>query len=130
MVQKFTVFNTLTRNEELDDEFHNFFYKYNLTALFTNEHRASQIKVTDLDARSVVNSSGAYHEILKTFSDILSTGIDNQKYEEAVFKIIYTASTFQKMMNSIKKIIEEYKTTLDDHLFNFWNIVFYNKGLF
>lgn len=130
MVQKFTVFNTLTRDEELDNEFHNFFYKNNLTALFTNEHRSSPIRVTDSDARAVVNSHGAYYDILKIFSDILSTATHNKKYEEAVFKIIYTASTFQKMMNIIKKIILEFKTTLEKHLYNFWNIVFYNKGLF
>lgn len=123
------IFDTLFSQDELNNEFQSFFYKYNLTSLFTNEHRAGNIRVTYVDAKSVVNSSGAYHRQLKELSDILNVASDNLMYEEAVFKIIYNAETFQKMMNNVKKVIQEFKTTLPEHQFNFWNVVFYTKGL-
>lgn len=127
-MDNFTVFDSMFNNEELENEFHKFFYSNNLSPLFTNEHRASPIKVTYIDARSVTNN-GTYASLLKDFSDILSQGNDNQRYEESTFKILQKATTFQKMMNNIKKIIQEYKTTKPEHLFNFWNIVYYNKDL-
>lgn len=129
-MDKFTVFDPMFNNEELENEFHAFFYKNNLTSLFTNEHKTSPIKVTYLDAKSVVNNNGAYASMLKDFSDVLSQANDNQMYNESTFKVIQKASTFQKMMNNIKKILQEYRTTDNEHLFNFWNIVYYNKDLF
>lgn len=128
-MNKFTVFDPMFNNEELENEFHKFFYSNNLSPLFTNEHRTSPIKVTYIDARSVTNN-GSYASQLKDFSDILSIANSNQRYEEATFRILHKASTFQKMMNNIKKVLEEYRTTDPKFLFNFWNIVYYNKDLF
>ena len=43
MYEKFEIFEPRFNNEELEKEFNDFFYKYNLTSLFTNEHRAGSI---------------------------------------------------------------------------------------
>lgn len=130
MVEKFQIFDPKYNDDELDNEFHNFFYKYNLTPLFTNEHRAGSITVTYVDARSVINTSGLYHNTLKEFADLLTIGNDNKSYEEALFKIIYEARSFQGMMNKIRNLIEYIKTIDPDHMFNLWNIVFYNKDVY
>lgn len=128
--EKFQLFEYRFNDEELEEEFNNFFYKYNLTALFTNEHRAGNITVTWVDARSVINPNGSYHRILKDFADLLSIGNDNKAYEEALFKIIYEARSFQGMMNTIKKLLDYANTIETDYKFNLWNIVFYNKEVY
>lgn len=130
MVEKFQIFEPKFNNEELEEEFNNFFHKYNLTPLFTNEHRAGSISVAWTDARSVVNPAGSYHNTLKQFSDLLTIANDNKAYEEALFKIIYEARSFQSLMRTIKKLMDYINTIDDNHLFNMWNIVFYNKDLF
>ena len=130
MDNKFQIFEPRYNDDELDQEFHNFFYKYNLTSLFTNEHRAGSISVTYVDARSVINTGGSYHETLKEFADLLTIGNDNKSYEEALFKIIYEARTFQSLMKTIRKLMDYIKTIDPDHMFNLWNIVFYNKEVY
>ena len=129
-MDKFQIFEPKYNDEELDDEFHNFFYKYNLTPLFTNEHRAGTITVAWIDARSVVKPGGSYHETLKQFADFLTMGNDNKAYEEALFKIIYESRTFQQLMKKIRKLMDYIKTIKPEHLFNLWNIVFYNKEVY
>ena len=136
MVQKFTIFETRFNNEELENEFNNFFYKYNLTSLFTNEHRAGSISVTYIDAVSVINEgkegvreAGSYHKTLKDFADYLSMANDNKSYEEAIFRIIYEARSFQGLVNSIKKYMSYIDSIIEDRKFNTWNIVWYNKDL-
>lgn len=128
--EKFQLFEPRFNDDELEQEFNNFFIRYNLTALFTNEHRAGSITVAWVDARSVVNPAGSYHQTLKEFADVLSIGNDNKAYEEALFKIIYEARTFQGFMRTIRKLMDYIKTIDDNHLFNLWNIVFYNKEIF
>lgn len=129
MNDKFQIFEPRFNDEQLENEFNNFFYKYNLTSLFTNEHRAGSITVTYVDARSVINEGGSYHETLKDFSDYLSMNIHNKSYEEALFKIIYESRSFQSLMNNIKKVMEFIDTIDDNYMHNMWNIVFYNKDL-
>ncbi len=130
MDNKFQIFEPRFNNDELEEEFNNFFHKYNLTPLFTNEHRAGSISVTYLDAKSVINAGGSYHETLKEFADLLSIANDNKAYEEALFKIIYEARSFQGLMITIKKLMKYIQTIDDNHLFNLWNIVFYNKDVY
>jgi len=127
-MQKFNIFDSIYTDDELETEFTNFFYKYNLTALFTNEHRAQAIKVTYVDAKSVVNPSGKYHKILKQFSSIINIAQDNKMYEDALFEIIYTARTFQGFMNQLKKLFD-HVAKVYEHLYNYWNIVFYTEEL-
>lgn len=130
IVDKFQVFDFAFTNEELENEFHNFFYKYGLTPLFTNEHRSPPIKVSYVDARSVVKEGGKYNRELKDFADLLNLFNDNKSYEEALFKILYTSRSMQSMMNKIREISRFY-TTLDyKHQKNLWNIVFYTKEKF
>ena len=129
MNEKFQIFEPRFNDEELENEFNNFFYKYNLTSLFTNEHRAGSITVTYVDARSVINTGGSYHETLKEFADLLTIGNDNKSYEEALFKIIYESRSFQSFMKKIKDLLEYVKTIDPEQLNNLWNIVFYNKDL-
>lgn len=130
MEQKFQIFEPRYNDDELDEEFHNFFYKYNLTSLFTNEHRAGSISVTYVDARSVINTSGSYHKTLKEFADLLTIGNDNKSYEEALFKVIYEARSFQSLMKTIRDLMKYIKTIDPEHMFNLWNIVFYNKDVY
>ena len=130
MDQNFTIFEPRFNNQELENEFNDFFHRYNLTALFTNEHRAGSITVTYLDARSVLNPDGSYHNTLKEFGDILSMANDNKSFEEALFKIIYEARSFQGLMRTIKKLMDYIKSLDPNHLFNMWNIVFYNKEVY
>lgn len=130
MNEKFQIFEPRFNDEELENEFHSFFHKYNLTPLFTNEHRAGSISVTYVDARSVINTDGSYHETLKEFADLLSIGNDNKSYEEALFKVIYEARSFQGLMKTIRNLIEYIKSIDPEHMFNLWNIVFYNKEVY
>lgn len=130
MYEKFEIFEPRFNNEELEKEFNEFFYKYNLTSLFTNEHRAGSISVTYVDARSVINTGGSYHETLKEFADLLTIGNDNKSYEEALFKIIYEARSFQSFMKKIRDLLNYAKTVDSKNLNNLWNIVFYNKDVY
>lgn len=129
-MDKFQIFEPKFYDDELENEFNEFFYKYNLTSLFTNEHRAGAITVSYVDARSVINTSGSYHKTLKEFGDILSLANDNKSLEEALFKIIHEARSFQSFMRKIRKLMDYIKTVDPDHLFNLWNIVFYNKDVY
>lgn len=129
-MNKILLFDVLSMNEELENEFHNFFYKYNLTSLFTNEHRTSSITVTDLDLRSVVNPNNKYHKLLKEFGDYLTWSTDNKSYEEALFRIIHEARSFQGLMKNIQKLKDYIENGIDvKKMFNMWNIVWYNKEL-
>ena len=128
MADKLLVFNVLSVNEELEKEFNDFFYKYNLLPLFTNEHRAEQITVTDNDLRSVVNTSGKYHKILTEFSNFLTVGTDNKSFEEVMLQLIHRPKSFQGFMNNIKKVMETLKQAISTgHEWNMWNIVWYDK---
>lgn len=128
---EFTVFDFMFNNEELENKFINFFKVNNLDAMFTNEHRTAPIKVSYVDAKAVINENGKYAKNLRNISDILSVGQNNQMYNEATFKILNEATTFQKMMNNIRRILNQYHVkTWDKHKKNIWNIVYYNKDLF
>lgn len=128
-MDKFQVFDPKFNDDELEEEFHNFFYKYNLSPLFTNEHRAPAISVAWIDARSVISPTGSYHNQLKEFSDFLQMSTDNKSYEEVLFKILHSARTFQKMMQNIRKIMDEVKSMPENFTFNMWNVVWYKKVL-
>src|SRR5699024_11337169 len=117
-------------DEELESEFNNLFYKYNLTPLVTNEHMAGSSSVTYVDARSVINTTGSYHKTLKEFSDLLTIANDNKSYEESLLKIIYEARSFQGLMKTIKKLMDNIKTIDPSHMFNLWNIVWYKKEVY
>lgn len=130
-MENLTIFETKFNNPELEQEFNNFFTKYNLLSLFTNEHRASQITVTYVDAKSLINKGGSYNKTFKAFTDYLNMAQDNKKYEEAIFKIIYNARTFQGLANQIKRLMQYIDSDIDDnHKFNTWNIVWYTKEVF
>lgn len=126
----FSVFEPKFNDQELEKEFTNFFYKYNLTPLFTNEHRAGTISVSYVEAKSVINAGGSYHKTLMDFSDLLNMAQSNKSYEEALFKIIHDARSFQGMMKTIKNLMKYMKTIDQDIKYNMWNIVFYNKDVY
>lgn len=130
MNDKLTIFDYVFNNEELEEDFNNFFHRYALTPIFTNEHRAAGIRVTYVDARSVINPGGSYHNTLLELADYVNMAMDNKSYEEALFKIIYEAKSFQTMMNKIKKLLNFITTIDEDHMFNLWNIVWYNKEVY
>lgn len=129
-VQKFHIFEPKFNNDELENEFHKFFRSNNLTPLFTNEHKTTAITYTYLDAKSVVNESGKYHNFLLDFTDYLLLATDNKSYEEALLKVLYKSNTFQGLMNNIKKLKNFIDNGIDDDkMFNMWNIVWYKKDL-
>ena len=159
---KFQVFDFLFNDEELEEEFHKFFNKYNLNALFTLEHRSESIKVSDTEARSVTNVARTYTErylnknydptknkqkqyytrtrhvkeganakYFKDFSDYLHMANDNKMYNLSTFKLIYTAKTLTELVTIIKKVMQYVDNgILDKHLFNTWNILWYNKEVY
>lgn len=130
MENKLLLFNIISMDEKAEQKFHQFFHQYNLLPLFTNEHRSTQIRVSDSEMRAVINEHGAYHDTLKHFADYLLIASDNKKYEEAVFKVIYEARSFAGLMKNIKKIMDYDKHNLKpEHQYNLWNVVFYNKDL-
>lgn len=129
-MQPFLIFNPKYNDQELEYEFNNFFYKYNLDSLFTNEHRAGQINVSYVEAKSIVNKDGKYHNLFKNFTDYLLMAQDNKSYEEAIFKILYKSRSFQGLANNIKKIMTYIDGIEEDKKFNTWNIVWYTKEVF
>ena len=56
------MFNFQFNDEELEEQFHKFFNKYNLNAMFTLEHEAGEITVNDMEARRVSNVERTYTE--------------------------------------------------------------------
>ena len=117
-------------NEEMEQEFYNFFSKYGLSRLFVNEDKLTQIYVSDSDVRSVVNPGGSYHKSLIDMGELLLMSDDNKMYEEAVTRVIYNAGSFTALMKKIRQITEYFIAgVLKKHEFNFWNIVWYNKDL-
>lgn len=127
--QKFYIFEYRFNNEELEQEFNEFFHANNLHPLFTNEHMAGSITVSYVDAKSVVNEGGSYQNTLKEFSELLTLANDNKSYEEAMFRIIYEARSFQSFIRQLRKLIEYIKTVDERYKHNTWNIVWYNKDL-
>lgn len=127
--QKFYLFEYRFNNEELEQEFNDFFHSNNLNPLFTNEHMAGSITVTYVDAKSVLNEGGSYQKTLKEFSELLTLANDNKSYEEAMFRIIYEAKSFQALMINLKKLVEFIKTVDERFKHNTWNIVWYKKDL-
>lgn len=124
------LFTVTTMDKEIEEEFYNFFVKWDLLNLTTNAHKTGVIKVTDSDARAVINFGGAYNKDLKEFSEVMDYAQDNKSHEQAIFKVIYGVKSFQKLMNNIRKINRFVKNEIDsEHQYNRWNIVFYNKKL-
>ena len=127
--QKFLIFDYRFNNEELEKEFNDFFHANNLDPLFTNEHMAGSITVSYVDAKSVLNEGGSYQKTLKDFSELITLANDNKSYEEAMFRIINEARSFQGFINKLKQLIDYIKTIEDNKKHNTWNIVWYNKDL-
>ena len=131
MSEIFHIFSYNFNNEELEQNFNDFFNKYNLTPIFTNEHRASTITVSYLDARSIVKEGGKYNNLFKNFSDYVNTAMDNKMYESALFKMIYQANSFRGLVNIVTRIMKYIQNEIDNkHLFNTWNIVWYTKEVY
>lgn len=131
MYEKISLFNTLTMNEEVEENFNKFFSIHKLLALFTNDYMSGEIKVTDSDMRAVINPNGAYHNDLVKLSNLLSIAMDNKAYEDALFRVIYTPRSFQKFMKIVRNINNDFEHyILDKHKHNFWNIVFYSERIF
>lgn len=142
-MEKYQVFDPMYDIPELEEEFTKFFKVNGLDPLFTNEHRASPIKVSWADARSVVNdkgkfrvvngvrteSGGAWHSLLKEFAQFIVMANDNQNYENMLFKILYNARDFKGMMRNIKLLMDEFKNMPEEYMHNMWNVVKYEKIL-
>lgn len=159
---KFQVFNFNFNDEELEEEFHKFFNKYNLNAMFSLEHESGEITVSDAEARSVTNVAKTYQErylnknydpeknnqkqyytrtrhikeganakYFKDFSDYLHMSKDNKMYNLSTFKLINTAKTLTQLVTIIKKVMQYVDHDIDNkHLFNTWNILYYNKEVY
>ena len=128
-VPEIQLFDVLTVDDQRENDFYAFFYKYNLMPLFTDEHRTDNIKVTDNDVRAVINTGGAYHKPLKELAQLLTIQNENDMFQEAMLKLIDTPTTFQKFMNNVKKVINKLKTITIDKKTRIWTIVFYMDEL-
>jgi len=127
-MSEFTIFDYVFNDEELEEEFESYFISNDLQSLFTNEHRSSPIRVSWTEARALIN--GTYSKDLLQMKEILTIGTDNKMYENAVFRIIYNSRSMQGMVNRIRRINSYYLNDIDEeHKFNTWNIVWYNKEL-
>ena len=123
------VFDFNFNNEELQENFNDFFYSNDLLSLFTYEHLATSIKVNYVDALSVVNN-GSYAKSLLKFGEVMKIAMDNKMYDDALFKVLFNPTTFQRFMNLVKKITAYYSEVLEQYRHNYWNIVFYSKNIF
>src|SRR5699024_7496560 len=131
MAESFHIFSYKFNDEELEQNFNDFFNIYNLTPIFTNEHRASPISASYINAKSVFNKTEKYHNLLKNFSDYVNTAMDNKMYESALFKMIYQANSFQGLIGIVNRIMKHIENDIDNkHLFNTWNIVWYTKEVY
>lgn len=128
-VPKIQLFNVLTVDDQRENDFYAFFYKYALMPLFTDEHRTTNITVTDNDVRSVINTGGTYHKLLKELSQLLTIQNEKDMFQEAMLKLIDTPTSFQKFMNNVKKVINHLKTVTIDNKTRIWAIVFYMDDL-
>lgn len=128
-VPKIQLFNVLTVDDQRENDFYAFFYKYGLMPLFTDEHRTTNITVTDNDVRSVINTGGAYHKPLKELAQLLTIQNEKDMFQEAMLKLIDTSTSFQKFMNNVKKVINHLKSVTIDNKTRIWAIVFYMDDL-
>ena len=152
MLSQIRIFDPKFNDDELYQEFLNFFETYGLLPLFTNEHRAGSITVTYVDARSVVLRAGDKDEILKSpnekvrqkakfyqpkehgkdratllkFAEYLKLYNKNQMFEDDLFYIIYESKDFRQMIRRIKQMMNyiDHKIS-NDYKYNMWNIVWY-----
>ena len=129
MYPELTIFEYGFNNDEIQKEFNDFFFKYGLEPLFTNEHQAGSIKVSLPFAQSLLNVGGANRRLFLELADYLMMGQDNKSFEEAVFRMIYEARSFQGLINKVRKIVNYIRTIDVNNLHNIWNIVWYNKDL-
>ena len=129
-MERFQIFYHVSNNEELIKDFDKFFSLYDLEPLFTDEHRAQPIKVTDTDLRSVA-ITGKYRRDLQEFADLIAMANTNKMYQSTMFRVLYKATTFQKLMSNIRKINEYLTREVGvSYLHNSWNIVWYNEQLY
>lgn len=125
-MDKLQIFEPLYDDEEMEEEFQDFFTKFNLKPLFTLEHKHEGITVTWADARSVVNGTG-YAKTLMEFGDYLTRANDNQMYMEAVYRVLHQCKNFHVLIRNIKRHMNYMDTFEERHQFNSWNIVWYSK---
>lgn len=132
---QFTVFDYAFDDEELQQEFEEFFMMNNLYPLFTNEHHSPSVRVSWADARNVVNG-GSYAKMLESIADDIHSSTSNKKYEEEMFMILYKSNSVRGMALNHAKI-SDYLIHITDpskdlegkYEKNKWNIVFYNDDL-
>lgn len=131
MADKILVFDHIyyDKTDKLEQKFNEFFPKYNLMALFGEEHRTSQKKVRIVDAESIVNTGGSYHKTFKQFANIITKNNNVQRYDDALLKMLDTAETFQKYANNVKKVYEYIQQIDEKYKYNMWNAVFYDEDL-
>lgn len=130
-MEKFkNLFTVTTVKEEVEEEFFNFFVKWDLFPLTTDSHRTGTIKVTDSDARAVFNHGGAYNKDLKKLSELMNHVNGNKAFDRAIFSLIEEVKYFQKFMVNVRKVnnyIE--REIMLEHQYNRWNIVYYTEDL-
>lgn len=122
----FTVFNTLTINQEMVQEFHRFFSINNLTPLFTSEQLSSHISVSDNELRSIVTTGSKVKPFLDLASFLLEN-THNKRYNDALLRIIDEPNSFTKFTTYVTRIVNLwYKEENENRKNNFWNAVFYD----
>lgn len=127
---EYIVFNHSTIDDELIEKFNDTIDRLELDSLFTDEHRSSEIKVDYLDLKSVVNKTGASVSRLEQFSTNIKKSDDNKMYASVMLRTLNQPKTFKQFMKIIKEVNEYIETVKEEHMFNVWNIVWYNEELY
>lgn len=127
---EYTVFTHSTVDETLIEKFNDTIDRLEIDSLFTHENKSTTIKVDYLDLKSVVNKTGASVSPLEDFSRNIKKSDDNKMYASVMLRTINQPRTFKQFMKIIKDINSYIKTVNDEHMFNMWNIVWYNEDLY
>lgn len=117
----------VSSDSTIADEFTSFFYRHNLMPLFTEEHRAQPITVAMIDAQSVIKKDGKANRLLTEFANLISLGTDNKAFNRATFKILHESRTWHGFLKNIEEHLIYLSYIEEQHKFNAWNIVYYDK---
>ena len=126
MYENIDLFDFITNDETLIREFNRFWHIYGLMPALSNANRVPNIKISDNDARSVVNPGGSFNRTLLEFANVLSINNYSNHYEVSLGKALEIANgSLQKYINVIRKhilpVIEDGETEEEAK----WRVVWY-----
>src|SRR5690625_2192319 len=124
-MNEFVVFDTKSNDEERTEGFHRFVRISGLDVILTREHQSSDITVSDLEMRSLVNTGKTAQPLLE-IRDLLTMYTDNKRYDSAILRLIDEPSSFTKFINNLRRLNAYYSMIEPEFKQNIWNIVYYD----